>query len=347
MKIKVGIVGATGYAGAELVRILLSHPQVELAGLVSQSYVGRAFCEVYPYLYKHVLQHCRELDIPALARECDVVFTALPHGHAAPVAREVLGCGKKFIDLGADFRFKQPGVYEQWYKVKHEAPDLLEQAVYGLPEIHREEIKSASLVGNPGCYPTSVILALAPLLRNRLVDTGSVIADSKSGVSGAGRGLSLGTHFSEVNENFRAYNVAVHRHTPEIEQELGLLAGEEMVISFTPHLTPMNRGILSTVYARLKREMTLEQVRSVYEDFYRNEFFVRLLPPGVLPQTKAVLGSNHCDVVPVVDPRTSRVVIVSAIDNLVKGAAGQAVQNMNIMFGLPETTGLERPGLYP
>lgn len=347
MKIKVGIVGATGYAGAELVRILSAHRGVELKALVSQSYVGQAFCEVYPHLYKHVLQQCRELDVPALAGECDVVFTALPHGHAVPVAKEVLERGKKFIDLGADFRFRRPDVYQQWYKVKHEAPELLEQAVYGLPEIHRDKVRSASLVGNPGCYPTSVILGLAPLLRSGLIDTGTIVADSKSGVSGAGRGLSLGTHFSEVNENIRAYNVAAHRHTPEIEQELGWLAGEDTVISFTPHLTPMNRGILSTVYAKLRRKVTLEQVRSVYEDFYRNDFFVRLLPPGVLPQTKAVAGSNHCDIVPVVDPRTGRVVVISAIDNLVKGAAGQAVQNMNLMFGLPETTGLDRPGLYP
>lgn len=347
MQIKVGIIGATGYAGAELVRILAAHPGAEIKALVSQSYVGQAFCEVYPHLYKHVLQHCRELDVPSLARECDVVFTALPHGHAVPVAREVLKAGKKFIDLGADFRFRNPEVYRQWYKVEHEAPELLARAVYGLPEIYREKIKTASLVGNPGCYPTSIILALAPLLRGGLVEPGSIIADSKSGVSGAGRGLSLGTHFTEVNENFRAYNVAAHRHTPEIEQELGALAGQETVISFTPHLTPMNRGILSTIYAKLRRRVTLEQVRSVYEDFYRSDFFVRLLPPGVLPQTKAVSGSNHCDVVPVVDPRTGRVVVISAIDNLVKGAAGQAVQNMNLMFGLPETTGLKRPGLYP
>ncbi len=347
MTIKVGIVGATGYAGAELVRILTAHPDVELTALISQSYVGQPISEVYPHLYKHAPQHCRELDVPDLAGECDVVFTALPHGHAVPVALQVLEAGKKFIDLGADFRFRRPGIYEQWYKVEHGAPDLLKKAVYGLPEIRREEIKTASLVGNPGCYPTSVILGLAPLLKNGLVDTGTVVADSKSGVSGAGRGLALGTHFGEVNENFRAYNVGVHRHTPEIEQELSGLAGEDMVISFTPHLTPMNRGILSTIYARLNRPATLEEVRSLYDDFYSDEFFVRLLPPGMLPQTKAVTGSNHCDVTPVVDPRTGRVVVISAIDNLVKGAAGQAVQNMNLMFGLPETTGLDRPGLYP
>lgn len=345
--IKVGIIGATGYAGAELVRILSAHPKVQLVALTTQSYAGKAFCEVYPHLYKHINMDCRELDLTDLVTQSDVIFAALPHGHAMPVAREVLSQGKKFIDLGADFRLDSPEVYKKWYKLEHTSPELLEPAVYGLPEINRERIRLASLVGNPGCYPTSVILGLAPLLKANLLHTGSVVADSKSGVSGAGRGLSLGTHFAEVNENFRAYNVGIHRHTPEIEQELSKLAGEDMVISFTPHLTPMNRGILSTIYASLKQEMTLEQVRSIYEDFYRSEFFVRLLPPGILPQTKAVSGSNHCDVVPVVDPRTGRVVIVSAIDNLIKGAAGQAVQNMNLMFGLPEISGLERPGLYP
>lgn len=347
MKIKVGIIGATGYAGAELVRILSSHPEARLVNLTTRSYGGKSFCEVYPHLYKYVDQKCRELDLPALVGEADVIFTALPHGHAIPVAEEVLKQGKKFIDLGADFRFNSREVYEQWYKVEHTAPELLGQAVYGLPELYRDKIKTASLVGNPGCYPTSVILGLAPLLAHGLVDIGTVVADSKSGVSGAGRGLSLGAHFAEVNENFRAYNVGLHRHTPEIEQELGKLAGEDMVISFTPHLTPMNRGILSTVYAKLKQEITLGQVRSIYEEYYRNDYFVRLLPPGILPQTKAVSGSNHCDVVPVVDPRTGRVVVISAIDNLIKGAAGQAVQNMNLMCGLPETTGLDRPGLYP
>ncbi len=347
MKIKVGIIGATGYAGAELVRILVSHPQVQLVALTTQSYEGKLFYDVYPHLYKYVKQECRELDLPAIVSESDIIFVALPHGHAIPVAQEALRQGKKFIDLGADFRINRREVYEQWYKVEHTAPELLEQAVYGLPEIHRNKIRSASLVGNPGCYPTSVILGLAPLLAYGLVDTDTVVADCKSGVSGAGRGLSLGAHFAEVNENFRAYNVGMHRHTPEIEQELGNLAGESMVISFTPHLTPMNRGILSTVYAKLNQEMTSEQVRSIYEEYYHSEYFVRLLPPGMLPQTKAVAGSNHCDVVPVVDPRTGRVIVISAIDNLIKGAAGQAVQNMNLMYDLPETMGLDRPGLYP
>lgn len=347
MKIKVGIIGATGYAGAELVRLLISHPRAELVALTTQSYEDSLFYEVYPYVYRYVDQKCLQLDLPALVDAADVIFTALPHGHAMPVAREVLRQGKKFIDLGADFRFDSREVYEQWYKMEHTAPDLLEQAVYGLPELHRDKIRSACLVGNPGCYPTSVILGLAPLLAHGLVDTGTVVADCKSGVSGAGRGLSLGVHFAEVNENFRAYNVGGHRHTPEIEQELSKLAGENMVISFTPHLTPMNRGILSTIYARLKQEISAAQVRALYEEYYSGEFFVRVLPEGLLPQTKAVAGSNHCDLAPVVDPRTGRVVVISTIDNLIKGAAGQAVQNMNLMYDLPETMGLDRPGLYP
>ncbi|KAF1085174.1 N-acetyl-gamma-glutamyl-phosphate reductase [Sporotomaculum syntrophicum] len=347
MKIKVGIIGATGYAGAELVRLLVSHPQAELVALTTQSYEDSQFYEVYPYIYRYVDQKCLQLDPPSLVGAADVIFTALPHGHAMPVAREALRQGKKFIDLGADFRFDSREVYEKWYKVEHTAPDLLEQAVYGLPELHRDKIRSACLVGNPGCYPTSVILGLAPLLAHGLVDTGTVVADCKSGVSGAGRGLSLGVHFAEVNENFRAYNVGQHRHTPEIEQELSKLAGEDMVISFTPHLTPMNRGILSTLYARLKQEISAAKVRALYEEYYNGEFFVRVLPEGLLPQTKAVAGSNHCDLVPVVDPRTGRVVVISVIDNLIKGAAGQAVQNMNLMYDLPETMGLDRPGLYP
>lgn len=346
-QIKVGIIGATGYAGAELVRILAAHPQVELVELVTRSYGGKAFCEVYPYLYKYVQQELRELDLPALADKADLVFTALPHGHAAPVARAMLERGKKFIDIGADLRLKKREVYEQWYGVEAADQDLLDQSVYGLPELNRDQISSASLVGNPGCYPTSVILALAPLLERGLLDTGSIVVDSKSGVSGAGRGLALTNNFAEVNENFRAYNVGKHRHTPEIEQALSILAGEEVVVSFTPHLVPMNRGILSTIYANLKDEVTLAQVRSIYEEYYRSDFFVRLLPPPLLPQTKAVVGSNHCDLVPVVDQRTGRVIIISAIDNLIKGAAGQAVQNMNLMFGLPENTGLVNPGLYP
>lgn len=345
--IKVGIIGATGYAGSELVRLISGHPEARLTVLTTQSYAGKPFWEVYPYLYKYVGLTCEELDLPALVEKVDVVFTALPHGHAMPVGIEVARQGKRLIDLGADFRFKNYEEYETWYKVEHAARELLEQAVYGLPELHREKIKKASIVGNPGCYPTSAILGLAPLMAEGLLDPETLVIDSKSGVSGAGRGLSLGTHYCEVNENIRAYNVAAHRHTPEIEQELGALCGQDLKISFTPHLTPMTRGILSTMYGKLNKSVDTGTLRDLYVKFYENEPFVRILPPGMLPQTKAVTGSNCCDLAVAADPRTGRAVVLSAIDNLIKGAAGQAVQNMNIMFGLDETAGLDSPGMYP
>lgn len=347
MTVKIGIIGATGYTGAELVRILSRHPAVELVALTSQSYVGKAFWEVYPHLYGYVNLNCGEMDIPRVIDVSDLVFIALPHGHAMPVAIEAKNKGKKVIDLGADFRLKDYTVYEEWYKVGHIARELLAEAVYGLPELYRAKIKEAWLVANPGCYPTSAILALAPLLNKGLADTGTIVIDSKSGVSGAGRGLSLNTHFSEVNENFRAYSVAAHRHTPEIEQELGNLAGKNFTVSFTPHLLPITRGILSTVYAKLSGHLSQAEVVDVYREFYRDEPFVRVLPEGTLPQTKWVSGTNHCDLGITVDPRTGRVVLTSAIDNVVKGASGQAVQNMNVMCGFAEETAVSGPGLYP
>ena len=345
--IKVGIVGATGYAGAELVRILADHPEVELVALITRNYGDVPFQEVYPHLNRYISMVCEELDLPALTKRAEVIFTALPHGHAVPVAVGAAACGTRMIDLGADFRFGNPDTYEDWYKVPHTGRDLQARVVYGLPELHRKEISRASLVANPGCYPTSAILGLAPLLKNGLLDPETIVIDSKSGVSGAGRGLSLGTHYCEVNENIRAYNVAMHRHTPEIEQELSLLAGEQLTVSFTPHLTPMTRGILSTMYGKLKQPLSGDEVLALYRNHYEGEQFVRVLPKGKLPSTKNVWGTNHCDIAPVVDSRTGRVVVVSAIDNLIKGAAGQAVQNMNLMFGLPENMALDRPGMYP
>lgn len=345
--IKAGIIGATGYAGAELVRLLAGHPEVNLVALTTQSYGGVPFGEVYPHLDRYVSMVGEELNLTALAERADVIFTALPHGHAVPVAAEAAGYGKKLIDLGADFRLQDPATYEAWYKVVHQRHDLLDGAVYGLPELYRGAIRGAMLVANPGCYPTSAILGLAPLLKKGLLDTGSIIIDSKSGVSGAGRGLSLATHYGEVNENIRAYNVAIHRHTPEIEQELGRLAGGQLTVSFTPHLTPMTRGILSTMYGNLKQSLTGQEVLKLYHDFYAGENFIHILPGGKLPSTKNVWGTNRCAIAPVVDPRTGRVVVVAAIDNLIKGAAGQAVQNMNLMFGLPENMALEQPGMYP
>ncbi len=347
MTVKVGIIGATGYTGSELVRILYRHPEVELVALTTRSYIGMPMHKVYPHLNKYSRLTCEELDLAKIFDISDVVFVALPHGHAMPVAIEAARRGKKMIDLGADFRFADFQVYEKWYKVEHGAKDLLADAVYGLPEVNRDKIKGAWLVANPGCYPTSAILALAPLLQQKLIDTGSIVIDSKSGVSGAGRGLSLGSHFCEVNENFKAYNVAAHRHTPEIEQMLSRIAGEQITVTFTPHLLPITRGILSTVYAKLSSDTDAGQIRQLYRDYYENEFFVRVLPDGTLPQTKWVAGTNHCDIGVTVDQRTGRVIVISAIDNVVKGASGQAVQNMNIICNLPEDTALNGPGLYP
>lgn len=344
---KVSIIGATGYTGAELVRLLSNHPEVELTGLTTQQYAGMPFWEVYPHLYKYVELTCRGQNIKEIIDCSDIIFSALPHGHSMSIAAEAMRQKKVFIDLAADFRLRDAASYESWYKVEHTARELLEKAVYGLPEIYRKEIAATQLVANPGCYPTTVILGLAPLLRKGLIATDSVIIDSKSGVSGAGRGLSLNVHYCEVNENIKAYGVTTHRHLPEIEQELGLLAGKEMVVSFTPHLTPMTRGMLSTIYSTLNNKLDTEELLKIYTEFYAGEPFVRVLPAGMLPASKMVSGSNYCDLGMVTDRHTGRLVVISAIDNLIKGASGQAVQNMNIMLGLPEETGLAGVGIYP
>jgi N-acetyl-gamma-glutamyl-phosphate reductase len=352
--VKVGIIGATGYTGAELVRLLGRHPQVELVALTTQQYVGLPFTEVYPHLSGKVNLVGEELNIPALVAKCEAIFVSLPHGHALPVAQEVIRQGKKMIDLGADLRLKDPAAYAKWYQVdlnqslgRTIVAQLLAQAVYGLPELHRQEIKQAKVVANPGCYPTSALLGLAPLLKNKIIGQNRIIIDAKSGVSGAGRGLSLNTHYGEVNENIKAYCVANHRHTPEIEQEVSLLAGGEIKVTFTPHLTPMTRGILSTIYAPLTVNASPQEILNLYRTFYQGEHFIRIMPSHILPGTKMVAGSNYCALGIVVDERTNQVIILSAIDNLIKGASGQAVQNMNIMFGLPETTALEEAGVYP
>lgn len=345
--IKVSIIGATGYTGVELLRFLSRHPEAEIVGLTSQSYAGQAFTDIFPSARRFTELLCEEQDPARLADKSDVVFTALPHGVSMEVAAAVVEHGKKVIDLGADYRFDDVKVYEEWYKVEHKTPDLAVEAVYGLPEIRRAEIRKARIVGNPGCYPTSITLGLAPLLKNKLVDTKTVIIDSKSGVSGGGRGLNLAFHYAECNENFKAYNIGVHRHTPEIEQELSKLAGEKLIVSFTPHLVPMTRGILSTIYASLHNTTSPDELLALYREFYKDEYFVRIMDQGQYPQTKWVAGANFCDIGLTVDPRTNRVVVVSAIDNLVKGASGQAIQNMNILFGLPEKTGLEYPGMWP
>lgn len=351
--IRAAIVGSTGYTGAELVRLLARHPEVEIIGLTSQSYVGQPFEAVYPHLTGQVGVQCREQDISGVVAEADVLFLALPHGLSVPWVAEAYRRGKKIVDLGADFRFRSVDIYEEWYKVKHEAPELLPAAVYGLPELHREQIKNAGIIGNPGCYPTASLLSLAPLLGQRLINEKRIIIDAKSGVSGAGRGLAIGSLYAEVNENVKAYNVAKHRHTPEIEQEVkslcGLETGEELTLSFTPHLMPMTRGILATAYADLQEGVmaTSDEIRDRYRQFYAGEPFVHIMDEGVWPQTKWSYGSNHVYIGMTVDRRTQRVVVTAAIDNLIKGASGQAVQNMNILFGLPETTALESPGIWP
>ncbi|HBT46716.1 MAG TPA: N-acetyl-gamma-glutamyl-phosphate reductase [Peptococcaceae bacterium] len=345
--VKVAVIGATGYTGAELVRLLVRHPHVELVALTSQSFAGQNMDGVYPSLRGFTGAQCEDLAPEEALARAEMVFLALPHGHAVAVAEEAEKRGVRVIDLGADLRFRDARVYEEWYGLKHTNPALSARAVYGLPEIYAREIAGARVVANPGCYPTSAILALAPLLKTGWADTESIIIDAKSGVSGAGRKAQLTSLFVECHENVHPYGVAGHRHTPEIEQELSLLAGEEVRISFTPHLLPMSRGILSTVYVNLREGVEEGELRQLYEEFYREAPFVHLLPREQWPHTRWVYGSNFCHLNLKVDRRTRRVIIASAIDNLTKGASGQAVQNLNLMFGWPETTGLEHPGLCP
>jgi N-acetyl-gamma-glutamyl-phosphate reductase len=343
--IRVSIIGATGYAGEDLLRLLLNHTDASIAVLTSESYVGQPISQVYPHFKGYIDTVLENMNIDMIAEASDVVFVALPHGHAMSVVPALLAAGKRVIDFGADYRMHNVSTYEKWYKLTHASPGT--KAVYGLPELHRAEIKGANLIANPGCYPTATILGITPLLRAELVEKDLIIVDAKSGISGAGRGLGLAYHYPEATENVKAYNIGGHRHTPEIEQELSIAAGEAITVSFTPHLMPMSRGMLATCYLRLKSGITMAQLDEAYKTAYGNEFFVRLLGAGQYPATKNVRGTNHCDIAWHIDPRTNRVVVVSAIDNLMKGAAGQALQNMNIICGLPETTGLKFPALYP
>ena len=342
---RVGIIGASGYTGAELARILSRHPEVELTVATSRQYEGQKLSAVYPSLRGICDLVCTAPALDEVAGAADFFFTAVPHQTAMEIVPALLDGGARVVDLSADFRIHDPAVYEAWYQ-PHSARDLLDEAVYGLPEIRRQRIAAARLVANPGCYPTSIILALAPLLRAGVIRTDTIIADSKSGTSGAGRGAQVGTLFCEVHDGFKAYKVGAHRHTPEIEQELGEQAGSKLTISFTPHLVPMSRGILSTVYAALTREIDESEVASLYEEAYADEEFVRLCYPG-FPATQYVRGGNYCDIGFKVDARTGRIVVVSAIDNIVKGASGQAVQNMNIMCGFAEHLGLRGVPLFP
>ncbi len=345
--LKVAIVGASGYTGVELLRLLHCHPEVAVTCVTSEQSAGKAVSEVFPTLRSRYSLVLENLEPDRIADRADFIFTALPHKAAMEVVPTFLKLGKRVVDLSADYRLRDAKEYEAWYE-PHMNPALLKQAVYGLPELRREKIAGADLVANPGCYPTSVILGLAPLLKNELIDPASIIADSKSGVSGAGRSAKVDNLYCEVNDGFKAYGVGgVHRHIPEIEQELSLLAGKRLNISFTPHLVPMDRGILSTIYATPTGAVSTAELLELYREFYGGEAFIRVLPEGSFPSTSHVRGSNFCDIGITVDGRTGRVVVVSAIDNLVKGASGQAVQNMNIMNGFPENLGLESLALFP
>lgn len=345
--IKVGIIGATGYAGSELVRILLGHKDVEIKWYGSRSYIDKKYASIYQNFFQLVDANCMDDNMEVLADQVDVIFTATPQGLCASLVNEEILSKVKIIDLSADFRIKDVKVYEEWYKLEHKSPQFIEEAVYGLCEINREDVKKARLVANPGCYTTCSILTCYPLVKEGIIDPNTIIVDAKSGTSGAGRGAKVDNLFCEVNEKMKAYGVATHRHTPEIEEQLGYACGEKITINFTPHLVPMNRGILATAYASLKKDVTYEEVKAIYDKYYADEKFVRVLEKDVCPQTKWVEGSNYVDVNFKIDPRTNRIIMMGAIDNLVKGAAGQAVQNMNLMFGLKESEGLELVPMFP
>lgn len=345
--IKVGIIGATGYAGSELVRILLGHKDVEIKWYGSRSYIDKKYASIYQNFFQLVDANCMDDNMEVLADQVDVIFTATPQGLCASLVNEEILSKVKIIDLSADFRIKDVKVYEEWYKLEHKSPQFIEEAVYGLCEINREDVKKARLVANPGCYTTCSILTCYPLVKEGIIDPNTIIVDAKSGTSGAGRGAKVDNLFCEVNENMKAYGVATHRHTPEIEEQLGYACGEKITINFTPHLVPMNRGILATAYASLKKDVTYKEVKAIYDKYYADEKFVRVLEKDVCSQTKWVEGSNYVDVNFKIDPRTNRIIMMGAIDNLVKGAAGQAVQNMNLMFGLKESEGLELVPMFP
>ena len=344
--LKVGIIGASGYTGAELARILSLHPEMELVLATSRQYAGKSLATVYPHLQQYRDVIFEDVEPAAMGERVDVVFTAVPHGTAMAAVPVLLAHGVKVVDLSADFRIHDQQTFEKWY-CPHTAVALLPEAAYGLCELYRAEVKKARLVANPGCYPTSVLLAVAPLLKNRLIDPATLVVDAKSGASGAGRGAKVGSLYCEVTEGFRAYNIGKHRHTPEIEQEVSFLAGCPVTLSFSPHLLPMSRGILSTIYGVMAAGVTEDDIVSAFDAAYGDEPFVVFRGMDQLPATQEVRGSNRCHIGVVQDRRTGRIVVVSVIDNLVKGAAGQAVQNMNIMCGLPETMGLLQQPLFP
>jgi N-acetyl-gamma-glutamyl-phosphate reductase len=345
-KIKASVIGASGYGGAEAVRLLTTHPQVEIVHVTAESQQGQGMSGLYPNLRGFVDQTMVAVDPERIGRDSDVTFVSLPSGKAMHLVPMLLQQGSKVIDVAADFRLRDAALYPTWYKVTHTAPEYLAEAVYGLPELHRAAIAKTRLVANPGCYPVASLLALLPLLRAGVIHTSGIVIDAKSGVSGAGRGGGGGFGFSETNENVCAYSVTGHNHIAEIEQELSGVARSPVRVTFTPHLIPMTRGIFATVYAPLAKQLSEADALRLYQETYRDEPFIRVLHDA-LPQTKATLGSNYCDVTVKIDARTGTAIGLAAIDNLGRGAAGQAVQNMNLMFGLPETTGLQFPGLFP
>jgi len=345
--IKAGIIGSTGYAGQEIVRLLLGHEEVEIKWYGSQSYINKKYYQVFGNVFRLVENICEADDIMKLADEVDVIFMATPQGFCASVITEEILSKVKVIDLSADFRIKDISTYEEWYEIKHKSPQFIEEAVYGLCEINREAVKGARLVANPGCYPTCSFLSIYPLAKEGVIDMNTLIIDAKSGTSGAGRGAKINNLYCEVNENIKAYGVANHRHTPEIEEQLSYASNSPVILNFTPHLVPMNRGILVTAYASLNKVYSYEEIKAIYNKYYNEEYFVRVLDQDVTPETRWVEGSNFVDVNFKIDERTGRIIMMGAMDNLVKGAAGQAVQNMNLMFGFEETKGLKQVPMFP
>ncbi len=345
--IKAGIIGSTGYAGAELVRLLMQHKHAEIKWYGSRSYIDKKYYEVFQNMFEIVDDKCLDDNMEELSSAVDVIFTATPQGLCASLVNEEVLNKVKIIDLSADFRIKDVNTYEKWYGIEHKSPQFIDEAVYGLCEINREKIKGARLIANPGCYPTCSVLSIYPMAKEGIIDTDTIIIDAKSGTSGAGRGAKVNNLYCEVNENIKAYGVTTHRHTPEIEEQLSYASGREVTLNFTPHLVPMNRGILVTAYASLKKSVFYEEIKSVYDKYYKEEKFVRVLDKGVCPETRWVEGSNYVDVNFQIDERTNRIIMMGAMDNLVKGAAGQAVQNMNLIFGLEETEGLLQVPMFP
>lgn len=347
--VKVGIIGATGYAGNELVRILLGHKDVEIVWLGSRSYIDQNYSDVYRNMFKLVDAKCMDDNMEQLANEVDVIFTATPQGLCASLVNDDILSKVKIIDLSADFRLKNVDIYEKWYKLEHKSPQYIDEAVYGLCEINRDKVtKDTRIIANPGCYTTTSIFTLYPLVKEGIINPDTIIIDAKSGTSGAGRGAKVANLFCEVNESMKAYGVGTHRHTPEIEEQLGYACGrDDLKLIFTPHLVPMNRGILVTAYANLAKDVTYEDVKAAYDKYYDKEYFVRVLPKDVCPETRWVEGSNFVDIGFKIEPRTNRIIAMGALDNLVKGAAGQAVQNMNLLFGFDENEGLKMAPMFP